>query len=56
MRKPSDKVEEYINFKNPNWEYKAIGDVKIQADIKPLYERYDKSVIEEELKNLNAKK
>ena len=51
-----DKVEEYINVKNPNWEYKAIDDIKIQEDIKPLYERYDKSVIDEELKNLNAKK
>lgn len=43
-----DKVEEYLNTNNYDWEYKTILNINISKDIKPLYERYDKSIIEEE--------
>ncbi len=44
----SEKVENYLNDKNTNWEYKVIKNVEISKDIEHLYERYDKSIIEEE--------
>ena len=42
------KVEEYLNVSNSKWEYKVISDVAISNAIKPLYKRYDKSIIDEE--------
>ena len=51
-----EKVEDYLNIFNPNWEYKSVGDISIKEDIKPLYERYDKKVIEEEVNRLNSGK
>lgn len=41
-------VEEYLNTKKTEWEYQTIRNVSICKEIKPLYERYDKSIIEEE--------
>lgn len=43
-----NKVEDYINIKSTTWEYKPISNVSINSDIKPLYERYDKNIIDEE--------
>ena len=51
-----DIVEDYINISNPNWKYVPVKDIKIKEEIKPLYERYDKKVIEEEINKLNANK
>ena len=47
----SDKVENYLNEPNNKWKYKTISKVDINKDINPLYERYDKSKIEEEKVN-----
>lgn len=43
-----DKVEEFLNTKVSKWEYNTILNISLSKDIKPLYERYDKSVIDEE--------
>ena len=48
----SCKVEEFIKSTNNEWKYKCIEKVNISNDLKPLYERYDKSRIEEEISNL----
>lgn len=45
-------VEGYLNEKVNNWEYVQINNVEISKEIKPLYERYDKSRIEEEKERL----
>ena len=50
------KVEEYLNLKNSKWEYKEIKSVKLSKEIAPLYIRYDKKVIEEEIEKLKQKK
>lgn len=43
-----EKVEEFLNTKVSKWEYNTILNISLSKDIKPLYERYDKSVIDEE--------
>lgn len=45
-------VEKYLNNKNLKWEYQRITNVSIASDIKPLYERYDKEIIEQEKEKL----
>lgn len=45
-------VDKYLNKSNNRWEYEKISNIKIESDIKPLYERFDKSVIEEEKQRL----
>ena len=45
-------VEDYLNNSNDSWEYKEVISNKIDEEIKPLYIRYDKSVIDEELKTM----
>ena len=51
-----EKVEDYLNIENSKWEYVPVGDISIKPEIAPLYERYDKKVIEEEVERLNANK
>lgn len=43
-----EKVEGFLNTKFSNWEYHIISNISLSKDIKPLYERYDKSIIDEE--------
>ena len=50
-----EKVEGYLNNKTSNWEYKTISNILLSKDIKPLYERYDKTQISEELIHLKQK-
>lgn len=45
-------VENYLNINNNTWNYEQISEVNINSDIKPLYERYDKSRIAEEVDRL----
>lgn len=47
-----DKVDEYLRISNNNWGYKSIDKVDISNDINPLYERYDKKIIDEEISKL----
>lgn len=47
-----EKVEEYLNTNNKKWEYKRITNIYLSKNIEPLYERYDKTRIEEEIANL----
>ena len=47
-----DKVDEYLRISNSNWGYKSIDKVDISNDINPLYERYDKKIIDEEISKL----
>ena len=54
LPKSSEIVDSYLNQKIDNWGYKRIEEVNISSDIKPLYERYDKSRIDEEIKNLKG--
>lgn len=51
----SEQVEKYLNENIDNWNYKSITEIKICSEIKPLYERYDKSRIEEEVNNLKKR-
>jgi len=44
----SEKVEGFINNYNSNWEYKRIKNVKVDANLSILFERYDKKIIDEE--------
>ena len=50
-----EKVENYINIGNNKWNYRKINNVSINNDIKPLFERYDKNIIQEEINNLKQK-
>ncbi|MDE6141799.1 MAG: methionine--tRNA ligase [Bacilli bacterium] len=47
-----DKVDEYLGLKNNGWKYEGVDVVKIKTNIEPLYIRYDKRIIEEEVKKL----
>lgn len=47
-----DIVEKYINSSNDKWEYKQTDKVKIDENINPLYERYDKKIIDEQKSKL----
>ena len=51
----SEQVEKYLNENVDSWNYKSITKIKISSEIKPLYERYDKSRIEEEVNNLKKR-
>ena len=44
-------VEQYLNSKNNKWSYKRLNSINLYNDIKPLFERIDKKVIEEENNN-----
>lgn len=48
----SEQVEKYLNENTDNWNYKSIKEIKISSEVKPLYERYDKSRIDEEINRL----
>lgn len=45
----SCKVEQYLQEYNDEWEYKKISKVNIINNVDILYERYDKTIIDEEL-------
>ena len=45
----SEKVEEYLGCCNFKWEYKEIEKVNISHDVGPLFVRYDKKQIDEEI-------
>ena len=47
-----ENVEGYLNEKVETWDYTQINSIEISKEIKPLYERYDKSRIEEEKERL----
>lgn len=47
-----ETVEDYLRLKNNEWKYERIGVVKIKDNVEPLYIRYDKSIIEKEVKKL----
>ena len=47
-----ETVEDYLNEKVETWDYTQINSIEISKEIKPLYERYDKSRIEEEKERL----
>lgn len=49
-------VEEYLNSSIDNWNYKRLDSVYLSNEIKPLFIRYDKSLIEKEKENLNKLK
>lgn len=49
-------VDKYLNATNDKWQYKKLDEVNISKDIKPIYERYDKLVIEKELEDLKKKR
>ncbi len=51
----ANTIDSYLNSSNNEWNYKKITNVKIKNDIKPLYERYDKKRIDEEIAILNNK-
>ena len=51
----SEIVEGYLNCVNNNWAYEKIKEVNIKGDIKPIYERYDKSRVDEEINYLKNK-
>lgn len=51
----SEKVEGYLNIHNNNWKYESIKDFNLDEKIEPLYERYDKKVIDEEINNMKNK-
>lgn len=48
----SDKIDKFLNLSNNEWKYKQIEKVEISKDLSTLYERYDKSIINEELEKL----
>lgn len=50
----SEKVETYLKTSLNKWEYSPIRTVQILADIQPLYTRYDKNVIAEEILKLKT--
>ena len=52
----SEIVESYLSYKNNKWEYTELEQVSVLNDIKPLYIRYDKKVIEEETARHLSKK
>ena len=49
-----EKVESFLNTMVSKWEYNVILNVSLSKDIKPLYERYDKRVIDEEKAKLKG--
>ena len=49
-------VEEYLNSSIDNWNYKRLDGVYLSNEIKLLFIRYDKSLIEKEKENLNKLK
>ena len=49
-------VNKYLNETLASWEYQEISKVAISSEIQPLYPRYDKAVIQEEVANLAAAK
>ena len=49
-------VEEYLNTTNNIWEYKQLDKIVLSDIILPLYTRYDKKVIDEEIERLQKRK
>lgn len=49
-----EKVEGYLNTGVSKWEYNTISNIFLSKGIKPLYERYDKRVIDEEKAKLKG--
>ena len=49
-----EKVESFLNTMVSKWEYNVILNVSLSKEIKPLYERYDKRVIDEEKAKLKG--
>ena len=45
-------VEKYLNKTNEKWDYKRLDRVNLKKDIKPLFIRYDKKLIEDEREKL----
>ena len=43
-----ETVDKYLNKSTNKWEHEKASDIKIESNIKPLYVRYDKSIVEEE--------
>lgn len=43
-----EKVEKYLQNTNNNWKYQRIDNVNIIKEITPLYERYDKKIIDKQ--------
>ena len=48
----ANKVEGYLNIINNKWQYQAINEVIINENCSALYERYDKSLIDQEKQSL----
>ena len=46
-------VEEFLNDKIDKWKYRRLNNINLFKEIKPLYTRYDKSIIEKERQLLN---
>lgn len=49
-------VDQFLNATIDKWEYKKLEKVNISSEVKPLYERYDKQVIDEEINKLCEKR
>ena len=49
------KVEEYLNSNITSWNYQRLEKVELAKEISPLFIRYDKKIIEEELSKLKFK-
>lgn len=49
-------VDQFLNATIDKWEYKKLEKVNINSEVKPLYERYDKQVIDEEINKLCEKR
>lgn len=45
-------VDSFLNYSIDKWEYERLNTVNLSKEIIPLYERYDKSVIDEEKSKL----
>ncbi len=44
-------VENYLNQKNDSWNYSRLKEITLSKEINPLYNRYDKEIIEKEKEN-----
>lgn len=48
----TEKVECYLGCSQDKWTYQMLGKIELTSEIKPLYERYDKSRVDEEISYL----
>lgn len=51
--KTTCEVEKYLNSFNNEWKYKKLDSVNLEKNIKPLFNRYDKKLIQEEKESLS---